>query len=263
MPIETVVVTSIVVSVVALILAVVAVWRGRASAAAPDPSPVLSALKEATGHLDGTLRDEAGRGRAEAGEGARALREEVGTAMRGFQDSVLKGMAEMQNLQKGQLETFADKLADGVAAIDRRVGGMATDLKTNSEAATEGAERRHQALQAMVDGKLGVSRSDAATSAKALREEVTTTLKQHGDTLTNSIAAIATTQKERLERVATELAALTQKQEAAQEGLKRRSSSASTSCATTTRPNSNRCVRPLTRSCKAPWRSGSASRSRL
>ena len=73
----------------------------------------------------------------------------------------------------------------------------------------------------MVDGKLGVSRSDAATSAKALREEVTTTLKQHGDTLTNSIAAIATTQKERLERVATELAALTQKQEAAQEGLEK------------------------------------------
>jgi DNA recombination protein RmuC len=294
MSIETVVVTAVVVSLVALIFAVVAVWRGRASAGAPDLSPVLSALREATRHLDGTIRDEAGRGRAEAGEVGKALREEVGTAMRGFQDSVLKAMAEMQNLQKGQLDTFAGKLADGVAAIDRRVGGMATDLKLSSEAAAEAAERRYQALQAMVDGKLaelktassendkalreevvaglrtlgealaanvarigetqrerleavakeiatlterhqteqealrraveenlGAIRTDAATSAKALREEVATTLKQNGDTLTNSIAAIAATQKERLERVTAELAVSTQKLEAAQEALKK------------------------------------------
>jgi DNA recombination protein RmuC len=202
-------------------------------------------------------------------------------------------MAEMQNLQKGQLETFASKLADGVTDIERRVGGMAIDLKTSGETAAEAAERRHQTLQAMADGKLaemkatssesdkalreeviaglkalgdtlaananqigetqrerldvvakeianlterhqsgqealrkvveeklGAIQTEAAASAKALREEVTTTLKQHGDTLTNSVTAIATTQKERLERVTAELAALTQKYEVAQEALR-------------------------------------------
>ncbi|HEX2942249.1 MAG TPA: DNA recombination protein RmuC [Rhodopila sp.] len=292
MPVETIVFASVAVSLFAVFLAFIALRRAGAPQE-PDFSPVFSALREVTGHLDGTLRAEAGRGRAEAGEGARALREEVGTAMRGFQDSVLKAMSEMQGLQKGQLETFASKLADGVADIERRVGGMAADLKKSGEAVAEAAERRHQALQAMVDGKLaelkasssesdkalreevvaglkalgetlaananqvgqaqrerleavaqeianlterhqagqeflrkaveeklGAIATDAATSAKALREEVTATIKQHGDTLTNSITAIAMTQKERLERVAAELAALTQKQEAAQVSLK-------------------------------------------
>src|SRR5205807_771600 len=122
----------------------------------------------------------------------------------GFQDSVVKALAEMHTLQKGQLETFANNLADGVTAIDGRVGGMATDLQTSGDAAKDSANQRHVVLQSMVDSKLSELRTASTESDKALREEVIVSVKAMGEVLSANIGRLAETQRDRLEVVAKE-----------------------------------------------------------
>lgn len=108
--------------------------------------------------LGRTIREEAERGREEGGASARALREEVSGVLRGFQDSVLRTMAEMQGLQKSQLDVFARQLGEGVGAIDRRVEAAQGELRKAVEARldalrAENAQQLEQMRQT-VDEKL-------------------------------------------------------------------------------------------------------------
>ena len=141
----------------------------------------LGDLKENDTRLERAMREEAGRGREEIGAAGKSLREELANQLRGFQDSVLKTMAEMQSLQKTQLELFAGQLNEGVAAMDRRL----SELK-----------------------------KDAGESDRALREEVRGSLKQLGEALSRNLS-------ERLETVSKQLGELIQKQELAQESLRK------------------------------------------
>ncbi|KAF0111240.1 MAG: DNA recombination protein RmuC [Rhodospirillaceae bacterium] len=111
----------------------------------------LRATAHADARLERLLRDESSRGREEAGREARLLREEMAERLSGFQDSLLRTMAEMQGLQKAQLETFAsqlrDQLHEGLSGLDRRVEGLIQRIEQTHEALRKGVEERLDTLR--------------------------------------------------------------------------------------------------------------------
>lgn len=180
----------------------------------------LSQLAVADERLERVLREEGVRGRDEANAAGKALREEVGGLLRGFQDSVLRTMAEMQTLQKAQLQLFAERLDDGVRRIDQRVEGMAAALKEGMSETRAGLDLRHKDLRQSVETQLTELKGQAAQSDRALREEVQGSLKSLGDGLIASLGRLGESQRERLTQLAEELARLTRRQEQAQEALR-------------------------------------------
>ena len=180
----------------------------------------LTLLAAADERLERVLREEGARGRDEANAAGKALREEVGGLLRGFQDSVLRTMAEMQTLQKAQLQLFAERLDDGVRRIDQRVEGMAAALKEGMSETRGGLDLRQRDLQQSVESRLTELKGQAAQSDRALREEVQGSLKSLGDGLIASLGRLGESQRERLTQLAEELVRLTQRQEQAQETLR-------------------------------------------
>ena len=180
----------------------------------------LSQLAVADERLERVLREEGARGRDEANASGKALREEVGGLLRGFQDSVLRTMAEMQTLQKAQLQLFSERLDDGVRRIDQRVEGMAAALKEGMNETRAGLDLRQRDLQQSVDIRLTELKGQAAQSDRALREEVQGSLKGLGEGLIASLGRLGESQRERLTQLAEELARLTRRQEQAQEALR-------------------------------------------
>ncbi len=171
--------------------------------------------------LGRAIREEAVRGREEAGSSAKALREEVSGGVRAFQDSVVHTMAEMQNLQKGQLDVFAKQLGDGVVGIDRRVEGMGGALQTGVNRMAEAGDRRLEALQALVDGKLGELQRQTAESNRALREEVGGSLLRLGEGVAGEITRLGGAQTEKLGAVAKEIGSLSDRNQQGQEATRK------------------------------------------
>jgi DNA recombination protein RmuC len=113
-------------------------------------------------------------------------------------------------------------------AIGTRIGELVTvqgeklDTVTGQiTALTEGNERRQETLRANVEAKLGELKTDAGLNAKALREEITTSLQTLGGTLSQTIEQISQSQKERLDRVSGSVAELTQQSGEQQEALRK------------------------------------------
>jgi len=186
-----------------------------------DLNAGLSGLAAADERLERILREETTRSREENAAAAKALREELSHQLHGFQDSVLKTMAEMQTLQKSQLQSFSERLEEGVRAIDRRVEGMATTLKNGLDETRHTLDRRQQGLQELVDAKLADLKNHSAESDRALRTEVQGSLKTLGDSLAGNLTRLGEAQQEKLAQIVEELGKLTQKQEQAQENLRR------------------------------------------
>jgi DNA recombination protein RmuC len=113
--------------------------------------------------------------RTETSTGAKQLREEVVTTLKTLSDTVTKIMGELGNLQKTQLEAFSAQL-----------GSFAKDS----------GER------------LDLVRSETATGAKLLREEVIATLNGITDTTTKTMGELAKIQKAQLEIMSSEIGKL-------------------------------------------------------
>ncbi len=219
--IQVLIVIAIVLAGLSLLAIVGVIGRLKNLASKEDLEAKMSGLAAADERLERILREEITRSREESAAAAKSLREELGHQLLGFQDSVLKTMAEMQNLQKSQLQSFSERLEEGVRAIDRRVEGMATTLKNGLDETRHTLDRRQQGLQELVDAKLEGLKNYSAESDRALRTEVQGSLKTLGDSLAGNLTRLGEAQREKLSLIAEELGKLTQKQEQAQENLRR------------------------------------------
>jgi len=166
----------------------------------------LLSIEAAISRSDAAIRDEFGRGREEARDGARSLREEVSGLFERLAGSLRASMNDLSTGQQAQLEIFATRLNEArtIAASDARnlreeiqstlqqlgeaVGNRIGELVTAQgekldavtgqiTALTEGNERRQDVLRTNVETKLGELKADAGVSAKALREEITNNLQ--------------------------------------------------------------------------------------
>lgn len=112
--------------------------------------------------------------------------------------------------------------------VGNRIGELVTvqsdkfDTVTGQiTALTEGNERRQEVLRTNVEVKLGELKTDAALSAKTLREEISTNLQNLGGALGQTIEQISQSQRERLDQVSASVTDLTQRSSEQQEALRK------------------------------------------
>ena len=147
-------------------------------------------------------RDEADRIKNDTAEQARGVRQEVGDNIRSFQDS------------------FSQKLDAGIEALRTPIASIAQKLDQDiARMGLEAAENR-EALRHAIETKLDASDTRSAAASRDLREELTGNFKQSSDLLSSTLAQLGTHQRERLDKVAIELAAMSEKQNTAQESLR-------------------------------------------
>ncbi len=148
------------------------------------------------------LRDEADRIKADTAEQARGIRQEVGDNIRGFQDS------------------FSQKLDTGIEALRAPVTAIGQKLDQDmAKMELEAAESR-EALRLAIEAKLDASGARTAAASRELREELTGNFKQTADLLASTLQQLGVHQRERLDKVATELAAMSAQQTIAQDALR-------------------------------------------
>jgi DNA recombination protein RmuC len=249
---EALLVIGVIMSALAVALCLIIIYRsGRtASGISPALDERLISIAQAMGESDATIRDEFGRGREEAREGARSLREELTGLFDRLVGSLRGSINDLSTGQQTQLQTFATRLNEAKieSASDARnlreeiqstlqhlgetVGdriGALISLQTEKldivtaqiTSLTEGNERRQELLRTNVEAKLGELKADAGVSAKALREEISNNLQTLGSNLAQTIEQISLSQKERLDRVSAGVAELTQRSGEQQDALRK------------------------------------------
>lgn len=166
------------------------------------------------------LRDEGDRIRLSGEEQSRGLRQELGENVRGFQDTTLKAFRELGDALGSQVKEFGGRLDAGVKAIDERAIAIGTKLDQDIARMGDEANRNRDTLRQAIEAKLDNAALKQASAAKELREEMTSSFQRLGSNVAETLNQVSAQQKERLDNVTTALAALTEKQERAQEALK-------------------------------------------
>ena len=173
---------------------------------------------------------------------AREQRQELTEAFKIFGDSVVQRMMDDAGIQKGQLDTFSNQLGSFAKASGERLDGvraesatgakqlreevvatlksisdtMATttkDLAVAEKAQLEAFSGQIASLTKTSGEKLDGIRTEFATGAKQLREEVIAALKGITEATTRTMGEMATLQKAQLEAMSTAIGKLSDSNE--------------------------------------------------
>jgi DNA recombination protein RmuC len=176
--------------------------------------------------------------RAESTASAKQLREEVVATLTTLSETMTGTMREWANIQKSQLDAFSEQLASFARASGTRLDGVRaesataakqlreevvstlrsiSDTITSTMSGLASAQEvqfatfaNHLASFAQASGeKLDGVRSESATGAKHLREEVVTTLNSISETMVQTIKDLAVAEKIQLEEFSGQIALLT------------------------------------------------------
>ncbi len=165
----------LIIAVVLLIVAVVFLFMLLRKTSKPDSSVLasrLDAFDKAQERTERAVREEVGQNRDELNKAARAQRQELTEAFKTLSDSVAQRMIDVANIQKGQLDAFSVQLDTFAKASGERLDGV---------------------------------RTESATGAKQLREEVIATLKALSETITQTMTELAKVQKGQLDAFSVQL----------------------------------------------------------
>ncbi|HEX4302631.1 MAG TPA: DNA recombination protein RmuC [Rhizomicrobium sp.] len=152
--------------------------------------------------LGGTVRTEADRVRADNAEQSRSTRESLDGAIRGFQDTLL-------NRLDVAIDNIRQPVADMRQKLDDDIGRMGKEANENRDA-----------LRGAIESKLDAFGDRQAAAARELKTELTDSFGRTRQTLSETVGLLGEQQRERLDKVAQELAAMADRQAAAQEGLR-------------------------------------------
>jgi DNA recombination protein RmuC len=242
MPVEVPLFVAVILSAAAVVLCLVILYRSARTPSALSPilEQRLLGIEGAIGRSDATVREEFGRGRDESREASRSLREEITGLFERLAASLRASLTDLSTGQQAQLETFAVRLNEAKTAsaaearnlreeiqltlsqlgeaVGNRIGELVVAQAEKLDAVTgqiialtEGNDRRQELLRANVETRLGELKTEAGLSAKALREEITNSLRNLGGALSQNIEQISQSQRERLDRVSISLTDLTQR----------------------------------------------------
>ncbi|MGE3650451.1 MAG: DNA recombination protein RmuC, partial [Reyranellaceae bacterium] len=123
-----------------------------------------------------------------------ALREEVSTSLKGVGDDLRAGSATAAEQQKGQLDSFAVRLAEGVSSLNGSMEALRGTVDLKMTTLTEGVVNRLEATQ-----------QANAEAARSLREEIAGSLRATGDELRLGATEAGNLQKLRLDGFAGQL----------------------------------------------------------
>jgi DNA recombination protein RmuC len=187
----------------------------------------LETLEKAHERTERAIREEIARNREESASQGRALREEVGAALKNVADSTVRSLGEISTAQRNHLEAFASQLAKLIEASQSNAhqlreatsaglkGFNDSMVKSLGEIST--AQRCQLETFAAQMAKL-VETNQA--NASQLREALTAALKGFNDSLLKSMADATAQQGRQLEDFAAQLAKLTETNEKKLEELR-------------------------------------------
>jgi len=195
----------------------------------------LTSFAKASGErLDGV--------RAESATGAKQLREEVVGTLKTLSETITQTMGELASVQRAQLEAFSTQLGSFTQASGERLDGIrsesaagakqlreevVTTLKSISETMAKTMKDLAVAEKAQLEAfsgqiasltntsgeKLDGIRTESATGAKQLREEVIAALKGITEATTKTMGELANVQKAQLEAMSSAIAKLSDSNE--------------------------------------------------
>ncbi len=87
-------------------------------------------------------------------KGSKDFREEVATSLKKFNDSILNGMTGMSELQKGQMEAFAEKLGKLTESQEKKLDAIRTTVEEKLKTITEDNSKQLEQIRLTVDEKL-------------------------------------------------------------------------------------------------------------
>ncbi|HXE42246.1 MAG TPA: DNA recombination protein RmuC [Candidatus Baltobacteraceae bacterium] len=131
--------------------------RNRGGGQSVDLNPVLNRLdnlEKGNERTERVMKDEIARQREEMANQSRALREELGTSLKGASDSTINSLGEIGKAQRGQLETFSTQLSKLTESNEKKLGELRTVVETKlTQIQTENAQKLEE-MRKTVDEKL-------------------------------------------------------------------------------------------------------------
>jgi len=197
----------------------------------------LDAFEKAQERTERAVREEGAQSRDEQGKAAREQRQELTEAFKTFGDSVVQRMMDVASMQKGQLDAFSGQLTTFAKASGERLDGVraesatgakqlreevVTTLKSISETMVKTMKDLAVAEKVQLEAfsgqiasltktsgeKLDGIRTESATGAKQLREEVIAALNGITEATTKTMSELANVQKIQLEAMSSTIGKL-------------------------------------------------------
>jgi len=203
------------------------------------------------------IRVEVDRLRSESIEHARALRQEVGDSVRGFQGSILEAFKSLGTQQVEQLRSFGEALQSGFRTSEERTGAIAQrvadellKIATSGNEASErlrigietkldqfgeksvvasrelreevsgGVKTLHESVTLTLDTRIKELTTATTAQSQAARSELSEGLKAVGTAVTETLQQISTQQRERLNALGETINAMSERQTQGQETLR-------------------------------------------
>ena len=114
----------------------------------------LSSVEKDLERTERTLKEEIAKNREETTGNARHLREEVVSSLTSFNDSLLKQMTNISELQEGRFKTFSGQLADLTQTNEQKLEKMRETVEERLKALQEDNTKKLDKMRETVDEKL-------------------------------------------------------------------------------------------------------------
>jgi DNA recombination protein RmuC len=148
------------------------------------------------------------------------LRQELSNLLTKFQEAVFVGFNGLRSGIETQVKDFGERLDKGVQSIDQRTDGIASKLNNDMEKSRAEAVVNRDALGTLIEHKLDQNSLGNAEAARTLRDELGGNFQRLGTRVNEALGDSSRIQNERLDKVTTALASLSERLEKAQEGLR-------------------------------------------
>lgn len=150
-----------------------------------DLSPVeqwFQSVERAYERAERVVRDEIGKNREESSTSARQSREEVGTTLKGFNESLVTNIGEMSKLQKAQLDVFAARLDTLTESNAKKLDDLRVAVEAKLKSLQEDNAKQIDQMRQTVDEKLqGALEKRLGESFKQVSERLEQVYKGLGE----------------------------------------------------------------------------------
>lgn len=207
--------------------------------------------------VEAGIRLEVDRLRSDSAEQSRALRQEVGDNVRGFQSAVLDAFKSLGDQQADKMRGFGEELRNGFGRSEQRTSDIAQrvadelqkiattgtqtserlrasveskldqfgEKSTNAardlrDEVSKGINNLHESVTLTLDTRLKELTTTTATQSQATRTELSDGLTRVGATVNETLQQISSQQRERLDSLGQTINTLSQSQTQAQEALR-------------------------------------------
>jgi DNA recombination protein RmuC len=153
-PADWLLLTSVLLLFVILILLIILVRRRGVQGLADSLAMQGEMLERGQARLEKTVREEMARNRDELLRSARQQREELGQSLKGFNDSMLKGMMDMGQLLRDQLESFSRQIQQLMSANAQQQETLRQVVASRLQQIQADNNKQLDQMRATVDEKL-------------------------------------------------------------------------------------------------------------